>query len=64
MDHLATRDVVIDNLTTNGVALTADVATRLVRNRAREVIVSLNAADAAGLRADDESQTGALRQGP
>ena len=47
MDHLATRGVVIDNLTTNGVALTADVATRLVRNRAREVIVSLNAVDAA-----------------
>ena len=47
MDHLAARDVVIDNLTTNGVALTADVATRLVRNRAREVILSLNAADAA-----------------
>lgn len=47
MDHLATRDVVIDNLTTNGVALTAEVATRLVRNKAREVIFSLNAADAA-----------------
>jgi MoaA/NifB/PqqE/SkfB family radical SAM enzyme len=47
MDHLATRDVVIDNLTTNGVALTADVAERLVRNKAREVIVSLNAVDAA-----------------
>lgn len=47
MDHLARRNVVIDNLTTNGVALTADVATRLVRNKAREVIFSLNAADAA-----------------
>ena len=47
MDHLAMRDVVIDNLTTNGVALTADVATRLVRNKAREVIFSLNAVDAA-----------------
>lgn len=47
MDHLAARGVVIDNLTTNGVALTADVATRLVRNKAREVIFSLNAADAA-----------------
>lgn len=47
MDHLATRDVVIDNLTTNGVALTAGVATRLVRNKAREVIFSLNAVDAA-----------------
>src|SRR5215218_7434686 len=47
MDHLATRDVIIDNLTTNGVALTAGVATRLVRNKAREVIFSLNAVDAA-----------------
>lgn len=47
MDHLAARGVVIDNLTTNGVALTPDVATRLVRNQAREVIFSLNAADAA-----------------
>lgn len=47
MDHLAMRDVVLDNLTTNGVALTTDVAERLVRNRAREVIVSLNAVDAA-----------------
>jgi MoaA/NifB/PqqE/SkfB family radical SAM enzyme len=47
MDHLAARGVVIDNLTTNGVALNADVATRLVRNQAREVIFSLNAADAA-----------------
>lgn len=46
MDHLATRDVVIDNLTTNGVALTADVATRLVQNKAREVVFSLNAVDA------------------
>lgn len=47
MDHLATREVVIDNLTTNGVALTAEVATRLVRSKAREVIISLNAVDAA-----------------
>lgn len=47
MDHLAARGVVIDNLTTNGVALTADVAARLVRNKAREVIFSLNAVDAA-----------------
>ncbi|HEX2643651.1 MAG TPA: radical SAM protein [Thermoanaerobaculia bacterium] len=47
MDHLAARNVVVDNLTTNGVALSADVATRLVGNKAREVIFSLNAADAA-----------------
>ncbi|HKR63529.1 MAG TPA: radical SAM/SPASM domain-containing protein [Thermoanaerobaculia bacterium] len=47
MDHLAKRNVIVDNLTTNGVALTADVAKRLVDNKAREVIFSLNAADAA-----------------
>lgn len=47
MDHLAVRGVVIDNLTTNGVALTNEVATRLVEGKAREVIFSLNAVDAA-----------------
>ncbi|HEY0156787.1 MAG TPA: radical SAM/SPASM domain-containing protein [Thermoanaerobaculia bacterium] len=47
MDHLASRNVVVDNLTTNGVALTAEVAKRLVEGKAREVIFSLNAADAA-----------------
>jgi MoaA/NifB/PqqE/SkfB family radical SAM enzyme len=47
MDHLQKRNVVIDNLTTNGVALTNDVAKRLVENKAREVIFSLNAVDAA-----------------
>ncbi|MBV8519464.1 MAG: radical SAM protein [Acidobacteria bacterium] len=46
MDHLALRGVIIDNLTTNGVALTNEVAERLVKNQAREVIFSLNAADA------------------
>jgi MoaA/NifB/PqqE/SkfB family radical SAM enzyme len=46
MDHLAKRGVVIDNLTTNGVALTSEVATRLVEGKAREVIFSLNAVDA------------------
>ncbi len=47
IDHLAARDVVIDNLTTNGVALTSEIAHRLVDGKAREVIFSLNAADAA-----------------
>jgi MoaA/NifB/PqqE/SkfB family radical SAM enzyme len=47
MDHLDKRGVIIDNLTTNGVALTPEVAKRLVDRRAREVIFSLNAADAA-----------------
>ena len=36
----------VDNVTTNGVAMTTEVATRLVKNKAREVIFSLNAVDA------------------
>ena len=47
LDYLAQKNVVVDNLTTNGVALNSDVARRLVDNKAREVIFSLNAADAA-----------------
>lgn len=47
LDHLAAKNVVVDNLTTNGVALTTEVARRLVDHKAREVIFSLNAADAA-----------------
>src|SRR5215212_279532 len=46
-DYLAQKNVVVDNLTTNGVALNGEVARRLVANKAREVIFSLNAADAA-----------------
>lgn len=45
--HLATRGVVVDNVTTNGVALNRDIAEFLVANKAREVIFSLNSADAA-----------------
>ncbi len=47
MDYLATKNIVVDNLTTNGVALTTEVAKRLVANQAREVIFSLNAVNAA-----------------
>ena len=47
IDHLASRKVIVDNVTTNGVAMTTEVATRLVKNQAREVIFSLNAADPA-----------------
>jgi len=47
LDHLASRNVIVDNVTTNGVALTNEVATRLVNGKAREVIFSLNAVDAA-----------------
>lgn len=46
LDHLAERNVVVDNVTTNAVALSDDVAKRLVANEAREVIVSLNTVDA------------------
>ncbi len=46
LDHLAKRGVIVDNLTTNGVALNNEVAKRLVENKAREVIFSLNAVDA------------------
>ncbi len=44
-DGLAERGVVIDNLTTNGALLGEEIAARLVANQAREVIISLNAAN-------------------
>jgi MoaA/NifB/PqqE/SkfB family radical SAM enzyme len=47
LDRLHARGVVVDNLTTNGALMTAEIAERLVRHEAREVIFSLNAADAA-----------------
>jgi MoaA/NifB/PqqE/SkfB family radical SAM enzyme len=47
LDELTARGVVIDNLTTNGALLNPEVARRLVANGCREVIFSLNAADAA-----------------
>jgi MoaA/NifB/PqqE/SkfB family radical SAM enzyme len=50
LDHLARRGVVVDNLTTNAAALTDEVADRLIAHRAREVNVSLNAADGADYR--------------
>lgn len=46
-DHLHARGVVVDNLTTNGALLNAEVARRLVEHGAREVVVSLNAVDEA-----------------
>jgi len=45
--HLVDRGVDIDNITTNGVALTREIAELLVNAKAREVIVSLNAVDGA-----------------
>jgi MoaA/NifB/PqqE/SkfB family radical SAM enzyme len=47
LDHLHARGVVVDNLTTNGALLAPEVARRLVEHGAREVVVSLNAADEA-----------------
>jgi MoaA/NifB/PqqE/SkfB family radical SAM enzyme len=47
LDHLAARGIVVDNLTTNGALLSAAIADRLVGGAAREVVFSLNAADAA-----------------
>lgn len=46
LDLLADRRVAVDNVTTNGVALTEEVARRFVEQAVREVVVSLNAANA------------------
>ena len=46
LTHLGSRGIVVDNVTTNGVALTRDIASFLVANKGREVIFSLNAVDA------------------
>src|SRR5512140_3447905 len=45
--HLEGRGIVVDNLTTNGVAMTPEIADYLVRTKAREVIFSLDAVDPA-----------------
>lgn len=51
LDELAARDIVVDNLTTNAALLSAEIAARLVEpGRCREVLVSLNAADAEDYR--------------
>ncbi len=47
LDHVHARGIVLDNLTTNGALMTADIAQRLTQYEAREVIISLNAVDAA-----------------
>ena len=49
-DHLESRGVVVDNLTTNGALLGPEIARRLVANRCREVLFSLNAVDGADYR--------------
>lgn len=45
LDLLESHGVIVDNVTTNGVALTEEVSRRLVERKAREVVISLNAAD-------------------
>ncbi|HEY6052088.1 MAG TPA: radical SAM/SPASM domain-containing protein [Thermoanaerobaculia bacterium] len=45
LDHLAMRGVVVDNLTTNAALLGPEIARRLVAGGAREILVSLNAAN-------------------
>lgn len=47
IDAIHARHLVIDNITTNGLGLTPAVARRLVEGGTREVLFSLNAADAA-----------------
>jgi MoaA/NifB/PqqE/SkfB family radical SAM enzyme len=46
VEHLTTRSIVVDNVTTNGVKLTPPLRRALVENGCREIIFSLNAADA------------------
>jgi MoaA/NifB/PqqE/SkfB family radical SAM enzyme len=46
LELLAASGVVVDNLTTNGVALTPGIARALIEGRAREVLISLNASNA------------------
>jgi MoaA/NifB/PqqE/SkfB family radical SAM enzyme len=47
LDHLGDKNIIVDNVTTNAVGLTPEVSERLVKNGAREVVVSLNTVDAA-----------------
>jgi MoaA/NifB/PqqE/SkfB family radical SAM enzyme len=47
IDYVHSKGVVIDNITTNGVGLSHAVAERLVRGKTREILISLNAANAA-----------------
>jgi MoaA/NifB/PqqE/SkfB family radical SAM enzyme len=47
IDAIHQRGLVIDNITTNGLGLTPAIAQKLVDHKTREVVLSLNAADAA-----------------
>jgi MoaA/NifB/PqqE/SkfB family radical SAM enzyme len=47
IDYVHSKGIVIDNITTNGLALSHSVAERLVRGKTREIVISLNAANAA-----------------
>ncbi len=45
LDHLRKRCIVVDNVTTNGIALDEAISRCLVAGKAREVVVSLKAGD-------------------
>jgi MoaA/NifB/PqqE/SkfB family radical SAM enzyme len=47
IDYVHGKGLVIDNITTNGLGLSAGVAERLVAGETREILISLNASDAA-----------------
>jgi len=46
IDYVHSKGLVIDNITTNALGLTAGVAEKIVAGKTREIVVSLNAADA------------------
>lgn len=46
IEAIHARGLVVDNITTNGLGLTQSVAEKLVQGPTREVLISLNAADA------------------
>src|SRR5207253_6974494 len=46
IDYVHSKGLVVDNITSNALGLSAGVAERLVNGKTREIVVSLNAADA------------------
>ena len=62
LDHLHSRGIVLDNLTTNGALLSPEIAQRLIEYRAREVLFSLNAVDRGRLPPDDAGQGRDIRR--
>jgi MoaA/NifB/PqqE/SkfB family radical SAM enzyme len=45
IDFVHAKNLVIDNITTNGVALRPSLAEKLINGRTREILISLNASD-------------------